>query len=641
MQEEPSRRLPPRAIYDLLNEDNFYSISAHDRASALASDHRNGSVRRLIGAAVNLGPWMLTLESDQTPRHAFFDDVLYGIRTRADVGDVDLLLLTGLSSEMSGGATHYADICRKHGAEGIILTSFLHNEPELAELVASGFPTVAIDTPLFGPRATFVTSDNVGAGVAAVRHLADLGRRRIAYIGGTGSESTDIDRRLGYKSALDELELELREEYVILGGWSHVRTHNATRQMLELAEPPDAIFCASDEMAIGAIRAVEEAGLRVPEDIAVVGFDDSEYAAHSVPSITSIRQDRIGLGTASVEAILRMLASPDSAPLATVFPTELITRESTVAQTDLEQPTRIEAWAEPEIGVRTSRFTIEAMYRLLAETGEPNPTVPGAAAAEATQQEWNPEKRRLIAFAFDTSFDEDLRHAFLDELFYCLRAQAYAERIDLLVFTNVGTAPGAHLPPFLELCEKYRANGLIVGSLPPHEDDPQVSALTDSDFPCVTFDIDLHSDRIGFVTSDNVGGGVEVTRHLIETGHRRIAYVDGLGSHRAASDRRAGYQSELSRRNLPHPEEYVAIASWLPSEAYDATQRLLDLPEPPDAIFCASDVMAIAAMAAIEDAGLRVPDDVAVVGFDDIEYARMVEPSLTTVRQNQNALAGG
>ena len=83
------------------------------------------------------------------------------------------------------------------------------------------------------------------------------------------------------------------------------------------------------------------------------------------------------------------------------------------------------------------------------------------------------------------------------------------------------------------------------------------------------------------------------------------------------------------------------MASWLPSEAYDATQRLLDLPEPPDAIFCASDVMAIAAMAAIEDAGLRVPDDVAVVGFDDIEYARMVEPSLTTVRQNQNALAGG
>ena len=81
------------------------------------------------------------------------------------------------------------------------------------------------------------------------------------------------------------------------------------------------------------------------------------------------------------------------------------------------------------------------------------------------------------------------------------------------------------------------------------------------------------------------------------------------------------------------------MARWLPNLAFEATQAFLALPEPPDAVFCASDVMAIGAMAAIEAAGLRVPDDMAVVGFDDIDYARLVTPSLTTVRQSQDAMA--
>jgi LacI family transcriptional regulator len=642
MREASRQRLQPRAIYERLNEDNLLSVSTQVRADALASDHHDThGRRRLIGVAMNLGPWTLMMESGQRRQHTFFDDVLFGIRARADAGNVDLLLLTGAASQISGEATHYADICCEHGAESVILGAFRPDEPELAELIASGFPTVAIDTQLFGPHATFVSSDNIGGGAAAVRHLAELGRRRIAYIGAWGPEPVNIDRRLGYESALGEFGLEQREEYVALGGWSHVRAHDATRRMLELAEPPDAIFCASDIMAVGAIKAIEEAGLRVPDDVAVVGFDDSNYATLSVPSLTSVQQDRIGLGTASVEALLRMLSVADSSPPTTVFPTKLITRESTVAKADLEQPTRIEAHTGPRIGAPASRLSVEALYRLLGEDIEREPKALGEASTEAMQQEWNPKKRRLIALITESSSDRNLRHAFLDELFYCIRAHAYAERIDLLVFTNFWTNSGVRLPPILELRDKYRANGLIVGSLPLEKDDPQLSALTDSDFPCVTFDVDLHSDRIAFVTSDNIGGGVKVTRHLIETGHRRIAYVNGLGSQKPSADRLFGYQSELLRSNLPRPEEYVVMASWLPNEAYKATQGFLTLPEPPDAIFCASDLMAIGAMTAIEDAGLRVPDDVAVVGFDDVDYASLVTPSLTTVHQNQQELAGG
>jgi LacI family transcriptional regulator len=638
MQGESSQRLPPRAIYQLLSEANLASTTTLDRASALAEGHRAGQ-RRLIGVAMNLGHWMLGLEGGQTRRHPFFDDVLFGIRTRADAGNVDVLILTGVSSQISGEATHYADLCRRHGAEGIVLVAFVPAEPELAKLAASGFPTVAIDTQLLGSRTSFVGSDNVGGAAAAVRHLAEFGRKRIAYIGGWGPEPPNIDRRLGYESALGELGLELRAEYMMLGGWSHVRAHELAKAALALPEPPDAFFCASDVMAISAIKAIEEAGLRVPEDIAVVGFDDSDDAAVSVPSLTSVRQDRVGLGTAAVEALLRVLDAPESPPPSVVLPVELVVRESSTAPPEQDVGTRSSAMVGPVIGAPSSRLSASALYELLGETGDPPPKPAGEASSETRQQEWRPEKRRLVALALDTSPDQSFRHAFFDELFHGIRARAYARGVDLLVITNIGTTTGAPFPPFLELCKRYRVDGLVVVSLPLEE--PSVAALAASDFPCVTFDVDLLSDQIAFVMSDNVGGAVEVTRHLIETGRQRIAFIGGRGDERPSVDRQFGYKSELARWNLPCPKEYVAMANWLPTRAFEATQALLALPEPPDAVFCASDVMAIGAMAAVEAAGLKIPNDVAVVGFDDIDYARLVEPSLTTVRQSQDALAEG
>jgi LacI family transcriptional regulator len=646
---ESSQRLPPRAVYELLSTANLESVTTLAQASALAEEHHDRSGRRrLIGVAMNLDPQMLSIEGGRTRHHPFFDDVLFGIRMRADAGNVDLLLLTDVSTHVTGEESHYADICRHHGAEGIVLAAFLPDEPELAELVTTGFPTVAIDTQLFGPRASFISSDNVGGAAAAVRHLAELGRKRIAYIGAWGPEPANIDRRLGYESVLDEFELELREEYVLHAGWLHRLAYERARQVLELPEPPDAIFCASDVMAIGAMLAIEEAGLRIPEDIAVAGYDDSDYSAIVVPSLTSVRQNLVGLGTAAVEAMLRMLDSPDSPPPASILPVELVVRESTVGKAPASasaappraaqgEAERIEILRGPVIGEPASRLSVTALFGLLDETGATVPSAPGEAPESTHRQEWRPEKRRLVALALDTAPDQSFRHAFFDELFYGLRARAYVRGIDLLLITDVGTTPGKPLPPFLELCERYRVDGLVIASLSLEE--TPVAALANSDFPCVTLDVDLLSDRIAFVMSDNVDGGVKVTRHLVESGRQRIAFIGGRGEERPSVDRRFGYQSELKRWGLPTPEEYVAMARWLPNLAFEATQAFLALPEPPDAVFCASDVMAIGAMAAIETAGLRVPEDVAVVGFDDIDYASLVKPSLTTVRQNQDALA--
>jgi LacI family transcriptional regulator len=640
MREESSQRLPPRAVYELLGEASLVSAKTLDRVSALAKEHRaRADRRRLIGVAMYLGPWMLRLKSGQTRRHAFFDDVLFGIRARADAGNVDVLILTGTASQFSGEASHYLDLCRRHGAEGIILSSFHPDEPELAEIVSSGFPAVAIDAQLFGPRTGFVSSDNVDGAATAVRHLADLGRKRIAYLDGWGPELASADRRLGYESALSECGLELRKEYVLLGGWSHVRAYELTQKALKLPEPPDAFFCASDVMAIGAIRAIQESGLRIPEDVSVIGFDDSAHATLMKPSLTSVRQDCIGLGTAAVEAMLRMLDDPESPPPSIVLPVELIVRESSSNQLEQEPDGPTSTAVEPVIGEPSSRLLAEALYEMLGDINNPSPKTPGDTSPSTRHQEWRAEKRPLIALAAGTAPGHSFRHAFFDGLFYEIRARAYVRGIDLLIITGVGTTPGIPFPPFLELCEKYRVQGLVVISLAREE--PPVAALAGSDFPCVALDIDLLSDRIAFVMSDNVSGAVKVTQHLIEIGRRRIAFIGGRGDERPSVDRRFGYQSELAYSGLTCPEEYLALANWLPDRAFEATRAFLALPEPPDAIFCASDVMAIGAMAAVEAAGLKVPDDIAVVGFDDIDYARLVKPSLTTVRQSQDALAEG
>ena len=650
-------QLSPRVVYDLLSTANLESTTTLSQSSALAQEHHSGPRRRLIAVAMNLEPQMLSVGEGRTHKHTFYDDVLFGIRSRADAGSADILLLTGLSFQAAGERSHYLDICRRHGAEGIVLVSFLPDEPELDDFVTSDFPCVAIDTQIFGARASFICSDNVGGAAAAVRHLVALRRKRIAYIGAWGPEPANVDRRLGYESALSEAGLALRDEYIGHAGWLHTKARERVLQMLELPEPPDAVFCASDEMAIGAMAAIEGAGLRIPQDVAVVGFDDSDYAPMAVPSLTSIRQNLVGLGTAAVEALLRTLDSPEDAPPTSVLPTELIVRESTavtgvastavtnvvstpvtsVASATAALTTPVSANAENESEI-VSRLSVSGMYQLLSEASYTLPVGPQA-APDAQAQEWRPDKRRLVALALDSAPDQSFRHAFFDEMLYGLRARAYARGVDLLLITHVGTVPGEPMPPFLELCERYKVDGLIIGSLALEE--PTVRELVDSHYPMAVLDIDLLSDSIAFVMSDNVKGAALLTRHLVESGCKKIAFIGGRGDERPSVDRRFGYQSELAHNNLPAPDEYIAYANWLPNLAFEATKRFLSLPEPPDAVFCASDVMAIGAMTAIEAAGLRVPQDVAVVGFDDIEYARLVAPGLTTVHQSQDALAEG
>lgn len=630
MDRTPEQRLSSRALYALLDASHAESQTALVQTTALAEVHSGENHRRrLIGVAFNSVPWQVDQSSGRWRHHAL-DDILTGIRAHADASELDLLLLTGLSSEATGEATHYRELCEAHAAEGVIMVSFVPGEPELKALTASSFPCVSIDTSVIGRRAGFITSDNVGGAAAAVYHLAGLGRKRIAYIGGWGHEPASRERRLGYESALEELGLEGRREWVRRGGWLHGQAYTETLRLLGLSSPPDAIFVASDRMAIGAMLACEEAGLEIPGGMAIVGFDDEDFAAYASPSLTSIRQSRIGVGTAAVEALLCLLERPEAPPATITLPVELVVRESTEPSRSLHE-TRPESAAPSRL---RERMSIGEVYQQLGTDEVLISKELGDTSGE-WREKWRPEERRTIALATDTTPAQSYRHAFFDEVFYGLRAGAHANSADLLILARIW--PGIEpFPPLLDLCRRYRADGLVVSSLPPR--DPEIVALTGSGFPCVAFDVELLGERTALISFDNVNAGIEVVRHLAESGRTRIAFIGGRGEEKPSVDRQFGYRSELDRLGLPYSEEYVQTAQWLHDHAYRATTEMLALPEPPDAIFAASDIMAVGVMAAVEDAGLLVPEDVAVAGVDDLDIASMIDPPLTSIRQSQAIL---
>ncbi|MFC4063259.1 LacI family DNA-binding transcriptional regulator [Planomonospora corallina] len=258
-------------------------------------------------------------------RHPFLQEILIGLKTALSDRGYHLLMLA-----TSDGEGSHDRAVRRHDLDGVVFIDDGTEDPALLRLAASGVPCVSLDRPVTGPRATHVISDNAGGARAAVHHLHGRGRRAIATIAGPGRTAPGAERLAGYRAALAELGLPARDGYVAEGDFYLAGGHAAMRRLLELDERPDAVFVAGDEMAIGAIRAVTEAGLKVPEDVAVVGFDDIELAALVQPGLTTVAQDKAGFGTAAAAALVAMIDDPAAAPPPpSVLPTTLVVRGTT------------------------------------------------------------------------------------------------------------------------------------------------------------------------------------------------------------------------------------------------------------------------------------------------------------------------
>ena len=201
-----------------------------------------------------------------------------------------------------------------------------------------------------------------------------------------------------------------------------------------------------------------------------------------------------------------------------------------------------------------------------------------------------------------------------------------------LVLYNV-SEPDRYPEQLLAIVEQATVDGLLIATLT--VSDEQRDLLTQTGIPFVTLS-DVCVGELNCISPDNAHGGYMATEHLLELGHRRVAYVGdeftNVYDFPTSKLRNEGYRSALKAFDVPYRSEYVCLGVHGEETAYRLTERLLALPEPPTAIFAMSDIQAVGCIQAIREAGLRVPEDISVIGFDDVQLSRYI--GLTTVRQH-------
>ncbi|NIM93098.1 MAG: substrate-binding domain-containing protein [Anaerolineales bacterium] len=210
--------------------------------------------------------------------------------------------------------------------DGVIVQSGHQWNPIIGRLIASKIPLVVAGRPSQPMNVSYIDVDNVNAAYNAVSHLIRLGYRRIGTITGPTESAAGIDRIEGYSRALAERRRGSDPSLIVEGDFTEAGGYYAMRELL--SSKPDAIFAASDIMAIGAMRAVREAGFSVPDDIAFVGFDDIPQQSSPNPTLTTIRQPITQFSTAIVEILLDLIENGINPPRRIILDTELIIRES-------------------------------------------------------------------------------------------------------------------------------------------------------------------------------------------------------------------------------------------------------------------------------------------------------------------------
>lgn len=264
-------------------------------------------------------------------RNPFTAEIASSLSQHARVHGYGLVLSDSMNDP--GISLEAVERMRAHGVDGLIVTP-----PESASLnealvaAASTLPIVGIGLRT-DPMVTDLVSSGTRTGaVSAVEHLLGLGHRRVGYV---GSSSMASGRYKGYEDALVRAGLPTDPELVVVGELNRAGGFAALEALLAITDPPTAVFAANDAVALGIIQAAHERGVSVPGQLSVVGYDDVDLAAHSVPPLTTVAQPMAAMGQTAVELLISRLKGPDRhrPPEAVVLPVRLVVRGSTASQT--------------------------------------------------------------------------------------------------------------------------------------------------------------------------------------------------------------------------------------------------------------------------------------------------------------------
>ncbi|MCL6591754.1 MAG: LacI family transcriptional regulator [Firmicutes bacterium] len=211
----------------------------------------------------------------------------------------------------------------------IVVGSNLNDRETLQELIGRDLPLAFIERNLTGPGITSITSNNVDGATQAVEYLLKLGHRRIGCLTGNLAYQTAIERLEGYRATLQKYGLPVDEELIMVSNYQYSGGYEKMKQLLALPDRPTALFACNDMMAFGAISAIKEAGLSVPEDISVVGYDDITFTSMVYPPLTTVRQPLFEMGALAAQGLIERINQGDKYEgINKVLPVKLVIRKS-------------------------------------------------------------------------------------------------------------------------------------------------------------------------------------------------------------------------------------------------------------------------------------------------------------------------
>jgi LacI family transcriptional regulator len=315
-------------VSNVLNRPERVSAATRQRvedAMRLLGFVRNESARQLrAGRSRTLAYVML----DAT--NPFFTDVARGIEDAAALADLSLFSCN--SDNQVHRERAYLDRLEQQRVQGVLITPIDPDAPILTEMVSRGTPVVIVDRTPEGHSHCSVAVDDILGGELAVKHLLDLGHERIAFVGGPTSIGQVRDRHEGALRAL-ELAGHPAEQLVHIDceAMTVVEGRAAGERIagVPAASRPTAAVCANDLLALGLLQQCVTLGVRVPDDLAIVGYDDIEFAAAAAVPLTSVRQPRRKLGSTAAELLIDEASNPDHVHQQVVFTPELVARAST------------------------------------------------------------------------------------------------------------------------------------------------------------------------------------------------------------------------------------------------------------------------------------------------------------------------
>ncbi|MGH2475351.1 MAG: LacI family DNA-binding transcriptional regulator [Candidatus Limnocylindrales bacterium] len=285
----------------------------------------NRAARSLVTRRSDSIAVVITEPASRLFNDPFFPRLIRGVSTALSARDLQLILLMPDDDVDERRTVRY--LTGGH-VDGVILVSLHGDDPLPHQLAARNIPLVVLARPPQGVDVNYVDADNRDGARRATAHLVDGGRTRIATITGPGDMVAGVDRLAGYRDALVDARLAPSDDLIAPGDFTHAGGEAAMEHLLAVRPDLDAVFCASDLMAVGALAVLQAAGRRVPEDVAVVGYDDSPIATTTRPTLTSVRQPIEEMGREMVNLLAENVERSDRIPRRIVLATELIRRAS-------------------------------------------------------------------------------------------------------------------------------------------------------------------------------------------------------------------------------------------------------------------------------------------------------------------------